>query len=99
MYRHYKHQLQRQNKELSTQCLAGDRPCGIVTKSICLRVVLINYKVSPTVRVLGRREPLRGCSLRRAMHWSERAFGRSVPVVFNAVRVEPWLDEGGVTIR
>ena len=27
-----------------------------------------------------------------------QAFGRSAPVVFDAARVESWLDEGGATI-
>ena len=96
MYRHYKHQLQRQNSE---QCLAGDRPRGVVTTSVCPRVVLINYKVSPMAKVLGWCEPLWGCSLHRAMCWSKSVFGRSAPVVFDAARVESWLDEGGATIR
>ena len=33
------------------------------------------------------------------MRWSERAFGHTMSVVFDAVRVESCLDEGGATIR
>jgi hypothetical protein len=43
-----------------------------------------------------RREP---CGLQPARgNASVLAFGQSAPVVFDAARVESWLDEGGAAI-